>query len=159
MKPNKTVALVHALLHEQFKPRLTFKLRLTLTPFRTTRLWVITITQWYSWCSCSRDTLKSTIVPCVLSLTMELLWLAVMDVTNGFMGELQINEGKSLLVVCQMTGSRMVFFHVVSDFSKTREGTFKGKIWDSNKLDLSDLEKGDPNPNSSSKPPLEPNRL
>ena len=58
-----------------------------------------------------------------------------------------------------MTGSRMVFFHVVSDFSKTREGTFKGKICDSNKLDLSDLEKGDPNPKSSSKPPLEPNRL
>ena len=58
---------------------------------------------------------------------MELSWLAVMDVTNGFMGELQINEGKSLLVVCQMTGSRMVFLHAVSDFSKPEKGHSREK--------------------------------
>ena len=37
IKPNKTLAPVHALLHEKLNPRLTFKPGLKSTPFRTTR--------------------------------------------------------------------------------------------------------------------------
>ena len=37
IKPNKTLAPVHALLHKKLNPRLTFKPELKSTPFRTTR--------------------------------------------------------------------------------------------------------------------------